>query len=139
MSDKVKRTERGWAGHLILSDSCKFRRNTLLEYKDKKWIVSTIGCFINSERKMDAIGYNRWYETMAFEGYEQNGYIEGDVSKHIDFDSEWGLWAESREELFEKYPHPDNDADKMHEAVVEELIHRLEEMEKCANENHTES
>lgn len=62
---QVKRTERGWGGHLLFASGCRFRRNTLLEYGDKKWIVSTVGAYVNSNGKFDAIGYNRfmkqWY------------------------------------------------------------------------------
>lgn len=123
----VKVTERGWAGHLIFADNCGFRRNTLLEYKDKKWIVSTVGAYRNSDGKMDSIGLNRWYETMAFVGTEQDGYIDADVYQQIYFDSEWGIWGESWDEILEEYPHPDNFANDMHEKVVLELMLRITE------------
>ena len=71
MAEKVKRTERGWAGHFCCSQSCLFRRNTLIEYKDKKWVISTVGNFRppNSryERGAETIGFERYYETMAFD------------------------------------------------------------------------
>ena len=76
MSNKVKRTERGWAGHFIAADRCMFRRNTLLEYKDRKWVVSTIGNYHPSlYGTVDTIGHERWYETMVFEASCQGGYL----------------------------------------------------------------
>lgn len=132
----VKVTERGWAGHFICADKCQFKRNTLLEYKKKKWIVSTVGAMVQSEamRKIpefcsengyDTIGHNRYYETMAFEAkpVKDNGgniiYCDVNVSRIIDFDSDWAI------------DHIDFTTDKlaneMHENVVSELIEKIKE------------
>ena len=129
--NEVNVTERGWAGHFICSDRCLFRRNTLLEYKDRKWIVSTAGAFRNRENKMDSIGHRRWYETMAFEAIEDRGYIEADIMKQIYFDSEWGIWGDSWEEVCDNCNGtPDNVANDMHDRVVSELIDKIKEQEK---------
>ena len=129
--NEVKVTERGWAGHFICCDRCLFRRNTLLEYKDKKWIISTVGAFRNRENKMDSIGHRRWYETMAFEAIEDRGYIEADIMKQIYFDSEWGIWGDSWEEVCDNCNDtPDNVANDMHDKVVNELIDKIKEQEK---------
>ena len=130
---EVKRTERGWAGHYICSRDCAFRRNTLLEYKDKKWIVSTVGLQIAREnfspcwKKGDimTIGIDRWYETMAFESsYDE--YNDIDVNKKIKFESNWGIWGKTWDEVMEKYNQtPDIAANEMHEKVVEELMEKI--------------
>ena len=126
--NEVKVTERGWAGHFICSDRCLFRRNTLLEYNNRKWIVSTEGAFRNRENKMDSIGHRRWYETMAFEAIEDRGYIEADIMKQIYFDSEWGIWGDSWEEVCDNCNGtPDNVANDMHDRVVNELIDKIKE------------
>ena len=126
--NEVKVIERGWPGHFILADRCLFRRNTLLEYKDKKWVVSTVGAYRTLENKIDTIGHRRWYETMAFEASEKNGYIDAHVEKEISFDSEWGIWGDSREEVCEDCDGtPDNTANDMHDKVVSELIDKIKE------------
>ena len=134
--DGVKITERGWAGHLIFADSCKFRRNTLLEYGDKKWIVSTVGAMSQSEiaRKysgspskngFETIGLGRYYETMAFEAQpveNEKGdivYYDADVSKQIYFDSDWMIDDCNFE--------TDKLANEMHDKVVEELARKIKE------------
>lgn len=119
--DNVKRTERGWAGHLFFASGCRFRRNTLIEYGNKKWIVSTVGCYVNPAGNVDTIGHNRFYETMAFEAEEQNGYLDADVSSEIPFESDWGIFGENWKDIIAKYPQIDNVANDMHEKVVEEL------------------
>ena len=123
----VKRTERGWAGHYICADRCLFRRNTLLEYQDKKWIVSTVGNFALSTRGTDMIGADRWYETMVFEAEMKNGYIDADVTKQIYPENDWGIWGESWEQVKTLHPYPDNDANDMHERIVNEMAGRIVE------------
>lgn len=131
---KVKRTERGWAGHYICSADCRFRRNTLLEYNDKKWIVSTVGRQVARNeilpycKKGDviSIGYQRWYETMAFEAIDNDGYLDADVTKEIGFTSDWNIWGENWTDVLERYNNlPDLAADEMHEKVVKELMERI--------------
>lgn len=134
--DGVKITERGWAGHFCGADRCKFRRNTLLEYKDKKWVVSTVGAMPQSEiaRKIpgfylgngfEIIGLDRYYETMAFEAEPVKNekddivYYDADVRKQIYFDSEWAIDDCNFE--------TDKQANEMHDKVVEELIKKIKE------------
>lgn len=123
MNNIVKRTERGWAGHYICADRCRFRRNTLLEYEDRKWIVSTVGSYCNP--RIDMIGADRWYETMVFEAKLQNGYWDADVSKQIYPEQDCGIYGVSWEQVLAEHPCPDNDANDIHERIVEEMIERI--------------
>lgn len=136
MVDEVKVTERGWAAHLAFADSCKFRRNTLLEYNDKKWVVSTVGAMpqpeivrkypeLRSENGFATIGVGRYYETMAFEAQplkNEKGdiiYYDANVYNAIDFNSEWAIDDCNFE--------TDKQANEMHDKVVEELIKKIKE------------
>ena len=122
--ETVKRTERGWAGHFILADKCLFRRNTLIAYEDKKWVISTVGnCFVGGA--LTEIGANRYYETMAFVANDDE-YNDAEFSKTIDFDSESGLYALNSEEFARIYPFADKSANAMHERVVEELTKKIQ-------------
>jgi len=113
--EKVKRTERGWAGHFIGAPACYFRRNTLLEYKDIKIVVSTIGnMWIRG--KIEEIGCNRYYETMAFHSKkDDHRYHDIDVTRQVYFNSEWAI----------DETDADDKANDMHEKVVEEITKGL--------------
>lgn len=124
MEKKLKITERGWAGHFIASSSCLYHRNTLIEYGNKRIIVSTVGNYkpkISFGEKLDKreqeIGINRFYETMAFEAMKKGVYWEIRVEKEIPFKSNWAI-SELEEET-------DLKADKMHEDVVKELSKKI--------------
>ena len=120
---KATRTERGWPGHFICAADCLFRRNTLISFMDRQVVVSTVGN-LRSDGKMGTIGaFGRYYETMAFEAKEEGAYIEADVSEQLSFDSEWAISYENFDDMPEDI---DNLANKMHEAVVNEFIARME-------------
>ena len=112
------KTERGWPGHYICAHDCKFRRNTLLEYGDVRIVVSTVGNYIFKE-KTQIIGFDRYYETMAFHAKLDEIYWDADVQKEVDFDSEWAV----------RHMETDSDqiANDMHEAVVKEISNTLTE------------
>lgn len=116
--DKIIRTERGWGAHYICAGRCTFRRNTLLEYKNKKIIVSTVGCFRPShDSEIETIGFNRYYETMVFEAQFENPYWEANISKQLYFDLNCTL---------DKCEHEtDLEANDMHETIVSYFIKEL--------------
>ena len=116
----VKRTERGWAGHFICADRCLFRRNTLLELGCTRIVVSSVGLMKNfppfdKEEKFTTVGYDRHFETMAFMAQWDGRYWDADVSRQVGFDSPWAI----------SEPDADDRANDMHEAVVNELVHKL--------------
>ena len=116
---EVKRTERGWAGHFIAANSCRFRRNTLLECGDIKIVVSTVGAmYING--RIDEIGLDRHYETMAFHVDPNSGeYKDIDVKRQVWFESPWALKVKKTDKFI------DAKANDMHEAVVKEISDNL--------------
>lgn len=115
---KVIRTERGWAGHYCLADKCLFRRNTLLNCNDIFIVISTVGVRLE-DGKCTEVGPGRYYETMAFfSNSDDLTYHDANVSQNINFDSKCYLC------LFD-----DNQANDMHENVVEELTNKLKKGE----------
>lgn len=122
MSNTVTRLERGWAGHFICADKCRFRRNTLLTKGDVRIIVSTVGCMvmeIGGKTKIHEIGLDRYYETMAFRAKFDGKYWDVNVSKEISFESPWCV----------KNAEDDDIANNQHEVVVTEITQRIEDGE----------
>lgn len=112
MKSKVKRTERGWAGHCCISHLCTYHRNTLLEYGDRKVVVSTIGRWLDKDGKgFNEVGCDRYFETMAFMAKVNDKYNDADVRRKVCFSSEFALSS----------PDMELEADAMHERVVEEI------------------
>lgn len=124
----IKRTERGWAGHFICARRCLFRRNTLLEKGDVKVVVSTVGLLENpfygdkskgilAENRFETIGWQRYFETMAFHANPSDiRYHDIDVERPVEFDS-----PRTINEI-----DADDKANDMHEAVVVELMEKME-------------
>ena len=111
----VIRSERGWAGHFICANRCKFRRNTLLTYKDIKIVVSTVGLMQIADN-YETIGAGRHFETMAFHSDKgDTRYNDADVSKQIYFDSDWAITEIDA----------DDRANEMHEKVIAEISEKL--------------
>jgi len=117
----VKITERGWTGHFCCSHDCLFHRNTLIEGEKDSVVVSTVGV-MRRNGKVEEIGFNYYYETMAFGTKKDGAYIEADVSNKRSFESEWCICSDSVEALPEDV---DNKANEMHDAVVTEFANRL--------------
>ena len=118
----VKRTERGWGGHYVYSNRCRFRRNTLIENGKDKIVVSTVGLMEhrNKEGEFETIGYQMYYETRAFQAKLDSNYMDADVTKEISFKSPWSISEFS--------DNSDNIANDMHETIVEELIQNMEKL-----------
>lgn len=116
----VKRTERGWAGHFICADRCRYRRNTLLELGDVAIVVSTVGAMWTdrSHDKPETIGCGSYYETMAFHADRDGAYVEANVHRQVSFESEWEIDRWEDDDI-------DMQADAMHEAVVAEIADRM--------------
>lgn len=109
---KAKTTERGWGAHYICASSCLFRRNTLVEYKDIKIVVSSVGARRLDNGDFREIAPGRHYETMAFHTKkEDTRYHDIDVTRSVDFSSNWQIAKLDA----------DDEANIMHDKVVKEI------------------
>lgn len=115
---EVKRVERGWAGHFICSDRCKFRRNTLLEKGKVRIVVSSVGLMVHwkgPEFGFEQIGAERYFETMAFHAAYDGRYWDADVGRGVEFSSPWMIGTFDADDVM-------ND---QHEVVVSEIMERM--------------
>lgn len=119
---KTKRTELGWPGHFVLADRCRFRRNTLLERGEKRFVVSTVGMMTDRNRDHAQIGYERDYETLIFESERRSGYWEAGNQVSLFEDEEAPRWSM----LWEDH-QSDARANEMHEENVAAVIRFLED------------
>ena len=113
----MKTTERGYAGHFICAHRCTFTRNTLIEHYKIRVVVSTVGAMLLND-EYETIGFERYYETMAFHAKFEDPYWEADVSRQIDT-PEFSISKIERES--------DKLADEMHERNVQCIIQAIKE------------
>jgi hypothetical protein len=109
--------ERGWAGHYIGARSCLFRRNTLMEDKEKgvAVVISTVGNMPDKETgKPMMLGLGRHYETMVFVASQQGSYMDADVKYELPYFSGLEITEDNINEV-------DNLANEMHQKVLGEI------------------
>lgn len=115
MNNKVKLIERGWQGHLCVI--CLYHRNTLLEYEDKKIIVSTVGHYRDPNGIVVSISGNNYYETKVFEAQLEKGYWDMNIAREVYPDSNWRIPDHNYD--------ADLKAEEMHNKIVKEMTQKL--------------
>lgn len=115
---RIKITELGWMiGHFILPYRLEFRRNTLIEYRNIKIVVSTVGAMFSSG-KIDMIVNNIYYTTMAFHSDEND-------KRYHDIDVEREVFLDCKIEINHYDEDTDNEANEMHDNAVEWICKQL--------------
>lgn len=119
---EITRIERGWAGHFICSDRCRFRRNTLLSMGNVRIVISTVGLMVAKQAAPDGsyqfetLGGSRYFETLAFHADSEDArYFDADISRQIGIN---GTSTISEVDA-------DDRANNMHEAIAEEMRLRM--------------
>ena len=113
-------TERGkLITYFSGSKRCLYRRNTLLEFRDIKLVISTLGNLTDLDNKLVCISGKSYYETRVFHALtdiKRNSYRDIDPERKVKVNT------------ITKINKPDSDikADQMHEKVIKELTYRLD-------------
>lgn len=123
--EDIKRTERGWCGYIQGYQYCLFRRNTLIEYNNKKIVIATLGNFIDPFRwKVMPLKDDIWYESIAGYAIDSNGYWDINPQDIIPIRCKHTI-SGTLDHIVEKIGTPDIYANKIHEDVVNEMIDRI--------------
>lgn len=129
--EEVSVVYRGWAGHFICANRCRFRLNTLVSLGDVKIVVSTVGLMESgrdAEKGFEQIGWQRYFETMAFHADPNSEFLDADVSRQVDFESPWAYDTLDSEAA----------ANAGHVRVVEEIAARLRNGDKFEDDDEPE-
>jgi len=110
-------TERGWIGHYICGDKCRFRRNTLIECNGVSVVVSTVGLQFDQEtRDFDKFCNGSYFETKAFHVKEDDPrFRDADIGKEISFGAK----------NYIDFADADDIANANHDIIVEEIKQEL--------------
>ena len=113
-------TYRGWPGHFCCARYCIFHLNTLIEYKDIKIVVSTVGLMQDPLNKdpnkvvYAEIGCDRHFETMIFHAKKDGKFWDADVQRQVYVDLPWSWKLDEEAE-----------ANAGHNKIVEEVAFKL--------------
>lgn len=119
--NSVTQVERGWPGHHILATRALFRRNTLLECKETKVVVSTIGLIRSRQvssgfETLDNAG--SFFETKVFHCRKDDSrYRDADFNREIKFQA-YGVPSHEPLDFTVKEVDADDKANQMHDSVV---------------------
>ncbi len=115
---RVKITERGWPGHFVCADRCRFTRNTLLECGETRIVVSTVGNLLHNGRVI-RVADGRYYETMAFHAKLDEGYWDANVYLQVEVPASLECSVPSFD------VESDMAANEMHDEIVAYFAKRL--------------
>lgn len=130
----IQRKERGWPGHFILGRRCLFRRNTLLTDvdNDRHIVVSTVGNMLSRSAfagtgagVVEAVGAGYYYETLAFVGQHEGPYVEAAAARQV--------FVDRPHTIPTMHEGVSNDADAMHEDVVDAITRDFHRLWETAN------
>ena len=112
---EIKIQERGWGGHFICCDKCRFTRNTLVSYKNINVVISTVGNYFY-DNDQHRVGADRYYDTRIFHSdVNDEKYHDIDVEREVSIGIKWQI----------EFKDGDNEANNMHDDNVSEIVRMI--------------